>query len=115
MNLRHLQYNKMSRKIIIDIETDALNAKTIWCVVCKELNSGEPFYFLDKTSLREFTEPDDIFIAHNGVEFDFPTLNRLWGTHIKLINANDTLIMSRLYNPERDGGHSLKNWGRLLN
>ena len=54
MNLRHLQYNKMSRKIIIDIETDALNAKTIWCVVCKELNEGEPIHFLDKISLREF-------------------------------------------------------------
>lgn len=97
----------MPRKIIIDIETDALDAKTIWCVVCKEVNKGEPVHFLDKTSLREFIEPDDIFIAHNGIEFDFPTLNRLWGTHIKLINAKDTLIMSRLYNPEREGGHSL--------
>ena len=115
MNLNHLLYSEMPRKIIIDIETDALDAKTIWCVVCKEVNKGEPVHFLDKTSLREVIEPDDIFIAHNGIEVDFPTLNRLWGTHIKLINAKDTLIMSRLYNPEREGGHSLDNWGKILN
>ena len=54
MNLNHLLYSEMPRKIIIDIETDALDAKTIWCVVCKEVNKGEPVHFLDKTSLREF-------------------------------------------------------------
>ena len=114
MNLKHLQYNKMSRKIIIDIETDDLDAKTIWCVVCKELNKGEPIHFSDRSVLQEFIEPDDTFIAHNGLEFDFPTLNRLWGIEINFNNIQDTLIMSRLYNPDRDGGHSLSNWGTML-
>ena len=96
----------MSRKIILDIETDALDAKVIWCVVCKELNRGDPIHFLDRSTLQEYLEPDDTFIAHNGLAFDFPTLNRLWGTSINFKNIQDTLIMSRLYNPERDGGHS---------
>ena len=104
----------MSRKIILDIETDALDAKVIWCVVCKELNKGDPIHFLDKNTLQGYLEPDDIFIAHNGLAFDFPILNKLWGTSINFKNIQDTLIMSRLYNPERDGGHSLNNWGVML-
>tara|TARA_R110002167_G_scaffold95269_1_gene253816 strand:- start:7009 stop:8724 length:1716 start_codon:yes stop_codon:yes gene_type:complete len=103
----------MPRKIIIDIETDAIEATCIWCVVCKELN-GDVVYFTDRKGLIEYLKPDDIYIAHNGLVFDFPILNRLWGTSIKFKNVEDTLILSRLYNPEREGGHSLGNWGKKL-
>ena len=104
----------MSRKIILDIETDSLNATKIWCVVCKELNESKPRIFTDVDKFKEFIKEDDVFIAHNGVTFDFPVLNRLWRTHFKLKNIEDTLIMSRLYNPERLGGHSLEAWGERL-
>jgi len=104
----------MPRKIIIDIETDAIKATRIWCVVCKELNSKTE-YFTDRNGLIDYLKPDDVLIAHNGIAFDFPILNNLWGTSIKLRNVEDTLILSRLYNPEREGGHSLGNWGKKLN
>ena len=60
----------MTRKIIIDIETDGLKSTKIWCVVCKELNTGEALHFLDKPSLLSYLQADDVFIAHNGIGFD---------------------------------------------
>ena len=104
----------MSRKIIIDIETDSLDATCIWCVVCKEIHNTEYKVFRDANSLNNYIHRDDVFIAHNGITFDFPVLNRLWGTKFKLSNVEDTLIMSRLFNPEREGGHSLDAWGQKL-
>ena len=35
--------------------------------------------------------------------------------YIKLNQIRDTLIESQLYNPIRDGGHSLESWGERLN
>jgi len=52
---------------------------------------------------------------HNGVSFDAPVLNRLLNTNIKLNQIEDTLIMSQLFNPIREGGHSLNSWGERLN
>ena len=104
----------MSRKIIIDIETDSLDVTCIWCVVCKEIHNTEYKVFRDAKSLNNYIHRDDVFIAHNGITFDFPVLNRLWGTKFKLSNVEDTLIMSRLFNPEREGGHSLAAWGQKL-
>ena len=42
------------RKLIIDIETDAIDANVIWCVVCKEHNTpdGEYKVFTDKQSFK---------------------------------------------------------------
>jgi DNA polymerase-1 len=38
----------------------------------------------------------------------------LAGSNIKLSQVRDTLIESQLYNPIRDGGHSLQSWGERL-
>ena len=51
---------------------------------------------------------------HNGVSFDAPSLNRLLGTEIKLDQIIDTLILSQLFNPIREDGHSLQAWGNKL-
>jgi DNA polymerase I-like protein with 3'-5' exonuclease and polymerase domains len=52
---------------------------------------------------------------HNGLSFDAPILNRLLGATIKPDRIIDTLILSQLFNPLRDKGHSLKAWGEKLN
>jgi DNA polymerase-1 len=54
-------------------------------------------------------------IGHNVTAFDAYHLNRLWGTRIRLSQLTDTLILSRLLNPEIEGGHSLDAWGSRLN
>tara|TARA_B100001939_G_scaffold345516_1_gene362273 strand:- start:1133 stop:2776 length:1644 start_codon:yes stop_codon:yes gene_type:complete len=54
-----------------------------------------------------------ILVAHNGIAFDFPVLNKVWGLKIKLHQVLDTLVLSRLLNPMRTK-HSLAAWGEDL-
>ena len=51
---------------------------------------------------------------HNGISFDAPLLNKFTGSDIKVNQIEDTLIKSQLYNPIREGGHSLKAWGQFF-
>ena len=59
-------------------------------------------------------EAKPLLVAHNGIGFDYPVLNRLWNTKIVPSMCIDTLVMSRLMNPNREGGHSLKEWATKL-
>jgi DNA polymerase I-like protein with 3'-5' exonuclease and polymerase domains len=51
-------------------------------------------------------------IGHNIIGFDAPVLERVWGIHIPVDILIDTLVLSRLYNPSLEGGHSLDSWGK---
>ena len=97
----------------LDIETDSLNPSVIWCVVIRKLNTGQVKVITSKEAMHSFNE-DDVIVTHNGVDYDIPILNKLWGTDIKIDQVCDTLIMSRLFNPNRENGHSLGAWGRRL-
>lgn len=55
----------------------------------------------------------DVVIGHNVIDYDFPTLAKLSGTGFR-IQTFDTLVLSRMLQPDRLGGHSLKSWGREL-
>jgi len=57
---------------------------------------------------------DDILVAHSGIAFDFPLLNKLWNTKIRMSQVKDTLVISRLLNPSIENGHSLAAWGERL-
>jgi DNA polymerase I-like protein with 3'-5' exonuclease and polymerase domains len=54
------------------------------------------------------------WVFHNGIGFDIPVLNRLWNTEFSRLLVEDTLVLSRLADPSRSGGHSLRNWGNTL-
>lgn len=55
------------------------------------------------------------FIGHNILGFDVPVLNRLWGCNIDLAEqAIDSLVLSYLFDPALEGGHSLEAWGERL-
>ena len=41
-------------------------------------------------------------------------LENVWGIHIPIHILIDTLVLSRLYSPSIDGGHSLDSWGKRL-
>ena len=53
-------------------------------------------------------------VGHNLIGYDLPVLKRLWGVSVAPERIVDTLVLSRLYDPSRAGGHSLKVWGELL-
>ena len=101
---------------IVDIETDSLDATLIHCIVARSYSDGKEKVWVGD-ECKEFgswSKMIDKFIMHNGVSFDAPILNRLTGSTIKPSQVRDTLIESQLYNPVRDGGHSLASWGERL-
>ena len=104
------------KNVIVDIETDGLDATKVHCIVAKEVGSSDVWTW-DHTNLNEFNSwcsTVDKFIMHNGVSFDAPQLNKLLNTNIKLGQIKDTLILSQLFDPVRKDGHGLGAWGERL-
>jgi DNA polymerase-1 len=56
----------------------------------------------------------DVLIAHNGITYDLPVLAKIAGVHLDVNKMIDTLVLSRLGNPERPGGHSMAAWGETF-
>jgi len=102
--------------LVFDIETDDLKATKVWCIVAQDANSGEIFKF-PPDKLREgyaFLASADRLIGHNIIGFDIPLVEKFGGVNLNGIPVIDTLVLSRLFNPARDGGHSLEKWGYKL-
>ena len=102
-----------SRTLVLDIETN-LKHDTIWCCVTKDIGTGDVNVWTEARKLIDYLKQDDQFVGHNIIGFDAPILNRLWNTKIRLNQIRDTLVMSRLANPQIEGGHSLDAWGKRL-
>jgi len=101
------------REIIIDIETDSTASK-IWCAVTKNLTTQGVQLWTEAAPLQEYLAEESILIGHNIIGFDLPVLKKRWGIDTSKHQLKDTLVMSRLQNPQREGGHSLKSWGLRL-
>tara|TARA_R110002012_G_scaffold73365_2_gene187038 strand:- start:29 stop:1693 length:1665 start_codon:yes stop_codon:yes gene_type:complete len=107
-------------KCILDIETNGLldEATTVHCIVAYDIDGKKPYVFKGdecRAKFPSFAKNVSQFIMHNGLSFDAPVLNKLCGTEIKDNSILDTLILSQLFNPMRDGGHSLASWGERFN
>jgi DNA polymerase I len=101
------------KRIAIDCETNMAHT-IIHVAVTQDIDSGEVRVWESGEGLWDYLKDADLITAHNGIGFDFPVLNRLWGTKIGLKQAYDTLVVSRLLEPTREGGHSLDAWGQTL-
>lgn len=97
-------------KLVFDIETDGLEANKLWCLVAKDLDANKIHAFspdnIDE-GLKLIKEAN-LLIGHNILGFDIPVLEKLTDINFKNKKIIDTLVLSRLANPER-GGHSLKH------
>ena len=104
------------KRLVVDIETDSLDAKEIFCIVAKDLDDDRIYTFTQKNMehCKPLLEQSDILVMHNGVSFDAPVLKRLLGCNIPLSKIRDTLLLSQLADPMREGGHSLAAWGEKL-
>ena len=121
----------------LDIETN-LAHDTIWCcgAVCEgfkqptrhalSLVDGKVVELPDREvckinfkddadALQWLINSSDIIIGHNLIDFDIPLLEKLWNITIPKEKVVDTLLLSRLWNPRQEGGHSLGSWGVRLN
>ena len=103
-------------ELVFDIETDDLNATKVWCIVAQNPVSGEVFKF-PPDKLEEgyqFLTTADTLIGHNIIGFDIPLVEKFGNVDLSDKIVIDTLVLSRLFNPTRDGGHSLETWGYKL-
>ena len=101
-----------SSPIFLDAETDGLKPSKVWVVVTMQDDVLQEHY--DSASLQAALEGDGYIVGHNLLGYDIPVLERLWGIEIDKDRVKDTLVMSRLANPQLDGGHSLRAWGERL-
>jgi DNA polymerase-1 len=103
-------------KIIFDIECDSLKPTKIHCIVAKEL--GGSIHKFTPTKIDEgikFLENADVLVGHNILSYDIPVIKKLTGVDLSNKDIEDTLVMSRLFYPIRENGHSLKTWGYRVN
>ena len=117
----------MAKVVAMDIETDALDASRIWCILTEDVNTGEKGQFVYPDTVpevgkmfSEYCEGVDRFVFHNGIQFDAPVINRLLGPTIPEHKVLDTLVVSRFVNYDNTpikgvkGRHSLEYWGVRL-
>lgn len=106
------------RQWVCDIETDSLTPTVIWVCCCRNAKTGEEVTLVGNEQIKEWfdrkVDEGCVFVFHNGIKFDVPTLNRLAGCRIPLSRVIDTFLMSMLYSPSIPGGHSLDAWGDRL-
>lgn len=107
----------MSR-LVFDVETDGIDATKIWCIVAQDVSSKEVYsYGPDKLSDGyEHLASASALIGHNIIGYDIPVIRRLMNKPDFAADCSivDTLVLSRLFNPNKDGGHSLNQWGHEL-
>lgn len=87
---------------------------TIHLCVTQDVDTGEVKVWKSPNGLQNYLSKATLLIAHNGIAFDFPLLNKLWKTTITRKQVFDTLVVSRLLEPTREKGHSLDAWGEEL-
>jgi len=100
-------------RCIWDIETDGLKPKTIWCLCAIK---GDQMYTLENPTaemVKELFSDVTEHVGHNLINYDIPAVERILGVKVTG-DVTDTLVLSRLYNPNLEGGHSLDAWGQRL-
>jgi DNA polymerase I-like protein with 3'-5' exonuclease and polymerase domains len=110
-NNKHLSFRGNTMLITLDIETNTSH-DNIWVVVTQDVNTGEVLEHYNSYTLEPVLLNCKGVIGHNIIGFDAPVLERVWGIHIPVDILIDTLVLSRLYNPSLEGGHSLDSWGK---
>ncbi len=101
--------------LVFDIETDDLKATKVWCIVAQDLDTKKIYRYRPDEIEKglKFLSKADKLVGHNIIGFDLPVLKKLHNFTFdgKVV---DTLVLSRLFNPVREGGHSLEAWGSSL-
>lgn len=118
-----LDYTSMPYKLKPDAKLHIIVIRNIETDVAVRLIGDE----ITKERIKEELKDATHIIAHNGIKFDFLVMklfgvldyeigylykpDLLFGREIVFV---DTLILSRLSNPDRYKGHSLASWGERL-
>lgn len=110
-----------------DLEADNLldDATQVWCGVFKDAETGEVFSFYPSShpnfieAMLDHMDEYESLVMHNGIGYDWPLLEKLYSYEYKGKKI-DSLLMSRLYKPNRRSAevpkhpHSVEAWGHRL-
>jgi len=99
--------------LTIDIETDTKHS-TIWCACTEDIETGQTECHTEPSTLQALIDEHDGIVTYNGIGFDIPVLKRVWNITVDGKKHVDAMLLSRLYNPSVQGGHSLRSWGQRL-
>ena len=103
-------------RLLFDAEADGLYPTKLWCISAIDIDSREVYEYgpdqLDEG--LELLSNATMLLGHNIISYDLPHIKRLHGIDLSHIPLCDTLVLSRLINPTREGGHSLEAWGVKL-
>jgi DNA polymerase I-like protein with 3'-5' exonuclease and polymerase domains len=102
------------KSIVFDIEADSLEPTKIWCIAAVDPDSGETKTFgpTEIVNGLAFLNTADKLIGHNIIGYDLPAIKKIHNIDLAEGRAVvDTLVLSRLFNPTREGGHNLESWG----
>ncbi len=99
-------------RIVLDAETNGLkpDLDRIWCVAAKDIDTGAIYTFIKDEVIEKlpaFLDKATLIVVHNGIDFDRVVIKKLLDYEIPMNKIEDTMVMSRLADPVRDGGHSL--------
>lgn len=106
----------------------------LWCIVLRDIDTDEVKELVSESggditrkNLEGVLEGVTELVGHNAIKFDMLTLklfgvldyeigylhkpDKVFGKEVKV---TDTLVRSRLLNPDRKGGHGLAAWGKVL-
>lgn len=130
LNTESIDYSSLPYKLKPDYK--------VHCIVAQDINTGEKWAFYDEPTIpfkdikythhpisewREFVKGCKRLIGHNIINFDMLCLKLYldipYTIYPDTVGGNkcaieDTLVMSRLLNPDRFGGHSLASFGQRI-
>jgi len=102
-------------RLIFDIETNGLAPTKVWCIVTKDIDTGSVVTYVEGqwSQFNKAIAQAQEVIGHNIIGYDIPACKRILKTDFSTVKITDTLVMSRLANPQREA-HSLGHWGEKL-
>ena len=100
---------------MFDIETNGLAPTKVWCIVTKDIDTGSVVTYVEGqwSQFNKAIAQAQEVIGHNIIGYDIPACKRILKTDFSTVKITDTLVMSRLANPQREA-HSLGHWGEKL-
>ena len=105
------------KSLVFDIEANGFNPDTIFCIVIVDIDENKTYEYNPEQidEAVEHLKTADKLIGHNIIGYDLPVIHKIKGVDLsKEVRVLDTLVLSRLFNPTREGGHSLEAWGQKL-
>ena len=99
--------------LVFDTESDGFvdDATRLWCIAARDFDTHEEWFFGpdDIEEGLQLLQDADVIVAHGLLSHDLPLIYKLY-PDFKCPLYEDSLILSRLYNPDRPA-HSIEYWG----